>query len=39
MIQLIRDRRFSVIWALRIPDYREADLTITDILRLLVLPA
>lgn len=39
MIQLIRDSQFPMIWALRFPDHWEADITVTDILRTLILQA
>lgn len=39
MIKLIRDSQFPTIWALRFPDHWEADITMIDILRMLVLQA
>lgn len=39
MIRLLRDSQRPVIWALRFPDYWEADITFIDLLRMLVLQA
>ena len=37
LLQVIREARFPVLWALRFADYWESDLTCIDILRMLVL--
>ncbi|KAL8785539.1 MAG: hypothetical protein Q9213_003287 [Squamulea squamosa] len=39
MIQLLRDSQRRIVWALRFPDYWEADITVIDLLRMLVLQA
>lgn len=39
LLQVIREARFPVLWALRFADYWESDLTCIDILRMLVLQA
>ncbi|KAL9594283.1 MAG: hypothetical protein Q9219_007123, partial [cf. Caloplaca sp. 3 TL-2023] len=39
MIRLLQDSQRPVIWALRFPDYWDADITVLDLLRMLVLQA